>query len=213
MNPLDIVSILLEDDLPGVDQQTLDEIMGIIIRAVDKVKSGNPNVDRPRFEQEVNPLLSRWGIEFRSNDKILMKYGPPGRAGMEGVIIATPKRINRDEFSNMRELLSHELVHGDQISRAFTGNAAKMVSSATQRMMPGGQLDYAKYHTDPHEVTAYARSAVDSMRRGRLNRADALTAIKRGHTNRLLKGMDPKNKSYKRFLKHAAGYSQQLPEE
>jgi len=213
MNPRFIVSTLLED-LPGVDQQTLDKIMGIILNVVDRVKSGNPQVDRPRFEQEVNPLLSEWGIQFKSNDPILMKHGPPARAGVDGVIVATPKRINRDEFAYVREILSHELVHGDQISRAMlTGNAAKMVGSAEKRMMPHGTLDYAKYHTDPHEVTAYARSAVDKMRRSRMDRAGALAAIKAGHTNHMLKGMDPKNKAYKRFLKHAAGYAQQLPEQ
>jgi len=212
MKPSTVVSVLL-DDLPGVDQQTLDQIMATILGVVDRVKSGNPQVDRPRFEQEVNPLLTQWGIVFSSNDSDLKKYHVPGKAGIEGVVMATPPRINRDEFTYMREVLSHELVHGDQIGRAMTsGSAAKMFKSAHDRMMPGGVLDYKKYHTDPHEVTAYARSAVDKMRRGKMNRTDALTAIKAGRANQMLKGMDPKNKAHKRFLKHAAGYAQQLPE-
>jgi len=212
MNPRFIVSSLLED-LPGVDQQTLDKIMALILGVVDRVKSGNPQVDRPRFEQEVNPLLTPWGIQFKSDDEILMKHGPPARAGIDGVVITTPRRINRDEFAYIREILSHELVHGDQISRAMlTGNAAKMVGSAERRMMPGGHLDYVKYHTNPHEVTAYARTAVDKMRRSKMNRVDALRAIKAGYTNNMLKGMDPKDKAYKRYLKHAAGYAQQLPD-
>lgn len=209
MNPRLIVSTLLEV-LPGVDQQTLDKIMGIILGVVDRVKSGNPQVDRPRFEQEVNPLLTEWGIKFVSNDPILMKHGPPARAGIDGVIVATPKRINRDEFAYVREILSHELVHGDQISRAMlTGNAAKMVDTANKRMMPGGQLDYQKYHTDPHEVTAYARSAIDRLRRQKATRSQALQILRSQPVSQLKHAP----KSHKRFLKHAAGYAEQLPEQ
>lgn len=209
MNPRLIVSTLLED-LPGVDQKTLDEIMGIILGVVDRVKSGNPQVDRPRFEQEVNPLLTKWGIQFKSNDEILMKHGPPARAGIDGVIVATPKRINRDEFAYIREILSHELVHGDQISRAMmTGNAAQMVASAEKRMMPHGQLDYDKYKTDPHEVTAYARSAIDKLRRQKATRSQAMQVLRTQPVSQLKHAP----KSHKRFLKHAAGYAQQLPEE
>lgn len=207
MNPHLIVSALLED-LPGVDQQTLDKIMDIIIGVVDRVKTGNPRVDRPRFEQEVNPLLTRWGIQFKSDDEILMKYGPPARAGIDGVVIATPMRISRDEFSSIREIVSHELVHGDQITRAMqTGNAAKMIGSAHRRMMPGGKLDFQKYHTDPHEVAAYARTFVDKMRRRKATRSQALQMLR---TQPVRPSDTPA--SHKRFLKHAAGYAEQLPE-
>lgn len=208
MNPHTIVSTLLED-LPGVDQQTLDEIMGIILGVVDRVKSGNPQVDRARFEQEVNPLLTKWGIQFKSNDEILMKHGPPARAGIDGVVVATPKRINRNELAYIREIISHELVHGDQINRAMlTGSAAKMVDTATKRMMPHGRLDYEKYYTDPHEVTAYARSAIDKLRSQKATRSQAMQVLRTQPVSRL----KDTPKSHKRFLKHAAGYAQQLPE-
>ena len=64
MNPRLIVSTLLEE-LPGVDQQTLNKIMDIILGVVDRVKSGNPKVDRSRFEQEVNPFVQQ-GVEHRT---------------------------------------------------------------------------------------------------------------------------------------------------
>jgi len=208
MNPHLIVSALLED-LPGVDQQTLDKIMDIIIGVVDRVKTGNAQVDRPRFEQEVNPLLTRWGIQFKSDDEILMKHGPPARAGIDGVVIATPQRINRSDFSSIREIISHELVHGDQITRAMqTGNAAKMVSSAQRRMMPGGRLDMQKYFTDPHEVAAHARTFVDKMRRRNATRSQALQTLR----TQPVHSPNSTPASRKRFLKHAAGYAEQLPE-
>lgn len=208
MKAATVVHILL-DDLPGVDQQTLDQIMDLILGVVDRVKSGNPQVDRPRFEQEVNPLLEPWGILFTSNDADLRRYNVPGKAGLEGVIMGTPKRINRDEFAYIREILSHELVHGDQISRAMTsGNALKMFQSAHNRMMPGGMMDYEKYHTDPHEVTAYARSTIDKMRRLKIPRERAMQMLRHEPVTQHQRG----TKSHKRFLKHAAGYAQQLPE-
>lgn len=201
---------VLLDGLPGVDQQTLDEIMGVILGVVDRVESGNPQVDCQRFEQEVNPLLARWGITFVSNDVDLQKYYAPGKAGVDGITMATPWRISRNEFDHTREVLSHELVHGDQLGRAMTaGNVAKMAKSSHDRMMSGGELDYEKYYSDPHEVTAYARTAIDKMRRKKMTRSQVLQSLR---TQPLTYSGYASDKTHKRFLKRAAGYAQQLPE-
>lgn len=208
MNPQRLVAILL-DDLPGVDQETLDKIMATVYTVVDRIKSGNPAVDRPRFEQEVNPLLEPYGIRFDANDPELVKYMKPARAGIDGLVVMTPQRINRREFDMMREMISHELVHGDQMTRAMmTGNLGKMYQSSHRKILPGGVFSYQAYQTDPHEVTAHARSAVDRMRHRKMTRPQALQALKSFGSP--LKHVDPK--AHKRFLKHAAGYAQQLPE-
>lgn len=207
-----IVGALLED-LPGVDEATLNEIMGVIFQAVDASKTGNPAVDQQKFEQLANPQLEKYGIKFDANDEVLVAQNKPARGGLDGLVIATPQRINRREFAYMREMISHELVHGDQMSRAMqTGNAAKMYQSAHRRILPQGihgPMDYHAYLTDPHEVTAHARSAIDRMRRSKMTRPQAISALKAGQAGHQQKA-DPK--SYKRFLKHAAGYAQDLPE-
>lgn len=207
MKPEYIVDTLLES-LPGMSQAELDEIMNIIRSVVDRVKSGNPQVDIPRFEQEVNPLLEPYRVKFVSNDPVLMKYHMPARAGFDGAIVQTPSRISRDGFNNVPMMLSHELVHVDQMSRAFHGNAMKMYQSSHDRMLPGGKFDHQAYQTDPHEVTAYARSLIDQMRSRKGTKDQALTALKSGSGNRL-KHVD--TKSHHRFLKAAAGYAQDLP--
>jgi hypothetical protein len=207
MKPEYIVDTLLES-LPGMSQAELDEIMNIVRSVVDRVKSGNPQVDVPRFEQEVNPLLEPYRVKFSSNDPMLMKYHMPARAGLDGAIVQTPSRISRDGFSNVPLMLSHELVHVDQMSRAFHGNAMKMYQSAHDRILPGGKFDHQAYQTDPHEVTAYARSLIDQMRSRKGTKDQALAALKSGAGNRL-KNVD--TKSHHRFLKAAAGYAQDLP--
>lgn len=209
MNTATLIAHALLEDLPGADQQTIDEIMDIILDVVDRVKSGNPRMDRQRFEQEVNPLLAEWNVKFTSNDPDLNRYHVPGKAGIDGVIMATPQRINRDEFAYTREVLSHELVHIDQMWRAVqTGDIAKMFKSAHDRMMPGGELDYNKYQTDPHEITAHARSLVDRFRRQHKTRAQAAQTLRHEPVGQL---KHISAKAHKRFLKRAAGYAQQLP--
>ena len=208
-----IVGVLLEN-LPGVDEATLNKIMQVIYRAVDSVKSGNPNADRHAFEQAVNPLLREWSISFSSDDPMLNQHSKPARAGLDGLVLFTPKRINRREFAYIREIISHEMVHGDQMSRAMrTGNALKMYQSAHRKILPQGSegpVDMRAYYSDPHEVTAHARSAVDRMRQGNTKRPEAIASLKAGHLGHQHKGSP---EAYKRFLKHAAGYAQDLPEQ
>lgn len=213
MNPRTLISALLED-LPGVDEATLNIIMAIVYSAVDQAKSGNPAVDQQRFEQIVNPQLEKYGIRFDAKDEILLTHQKPARGGLDGLVILTPHRINRREFADMRDMISHELVHGDQMNRAMlTGNAAKMFQSAHRKILPqgvNGPVDVMAYTRDPHEVTAHARTAVDRMRRGKMTRPDAIKALKSGQVGFHQKAAGPK--TYKRFLKHAAGYAQDLPE-
>jgi hypothetical protein len=214
MNPRTLVNLLL-DGLPGADQRTLNDIMSVIYTIADRIETYNPRVDRRRrFEQEINPALEKYGVRFVANDPELSERGPVAKTDLSGVTALIPWRVDRQEFHNMREVLSHELVHADQIKRAMlTGNAAKMYTTARGRMMPGGVLDRAAYAGDPHETTAYARSLIDQMRLRGLTRSGAIQALRQGAVRAFGPQQEyPSEKVRKRFLKHAAGYAEQIPE-
>lgn len=62
-------------------------------------------------------------------------------------------------------VISHELAHADQMARASAAGASpkEIVRRKLAYMTPGGRMDYTRYLSDPLELQALARNAVDAV--------------------------------------------------
>jgi len=186
----------LIEALPGATEHELNEIMAIIRAARQRSESWD------EFEAEVNPLLAPYRIRIDRDDPRL--EGHPGAAFMDGIVIGY-----WGSWPQLRQVLSHELVHQKQIERAaLKGRAKEMYQSAHDRVLRGGKFNQQAYADDPHELMAYGRTFADAARAQGVNRPSAMAMLRRGNVRPM--GYSPKGR--KRFLKRAYQYAQDLPE-
>lgn len=196
--------MLQESSGLGLTTAQLETLMDIIEKAASE-SPGPYGIDPDKFEQIVNPQVSKYGIEFTRSNEFLNRHHAPACTLLGGVVVRTPQVNSPAYFHQLKTLLSHELVHKSQIDRAIgSGNAYKMMASSQKRFMPGGHLDKQKYMTDKHEIGAYARTALDSA--GLKSKDKAVSVLRRKKLPWLSQepeGSDLWKRSRKNAYKHA----------
>jgi len=192
----------------GVPQADLDRI----VATIQQVAQGAADVHE--FEAVANAQLAAEGIRFDRNDPELVSVGMPARSEPGLLVVRTPTLAQMRRIDpRFRNLLSHELVHVEQMKRAKdTGDVDRMYTSSMKRMFPQGfpgPLDREKYMTDKQELMAYARSLIDDMRDHGMNREEMLAGLRRSVPHPMRRN-DPE--SYQRFLRYAVAYAEQEAE-
>lgn len=163
----------------GPSNKEIDEIMAIILKHV----VANSSV--LKFETSVNPYLKPYGIKFDLHDEELLRVGALARTEPGLIVFLTPpmRELSKPGF---KLILSHELVHAEQLKRAGKTGAERMYASSMKRLFPNGNeepMDRNAYFTDKQEVMAYAKSAVDKLIYDKVHPYDIVRMAKKGKIN------------------------------
>lgn len=193
----------------GASPEELDEIIGIMTQTAQKYR-GQPNAVH-QFEQDVNVKLAPYRIRMDADNAHLRQAGAPAMALDGWVTIRTPS-LSELGKSHLRHVLSHELVHLNQMRHADArkpGGAQRMQTASLRRFFPqgGGQpvgpFDHRAYTADKQEIMAHARSTVDMLLSRGMDRHAIKAMLRRGE----IPGRFDEPEVRRRFLKYASAYA------
>lgn len=208
----------ISEAVVGKSKEELDLIARIIWNTARKYR-GKPNAIL-NFEIDVNHSLLPYRIKFDQHNKDLRDLRMPAKVeraddGVIAVILTPPIGSLMNNIQHIMMLISHELVHVDQLNRAEArrpGSIDIMYKNYEKRIMKNGKVDKEAYASDRHELMAYARSTVDALKMRGLSKEEIIEMLR---TDDIINVVGPptiNELDKRRKLRYAIAYAQQLDE-
>jgi hypothetical protein len=161
------------------------EAIASIIRAAPTMDAANAELRAYGLAFEETPEWQRFPTAFG------------GYSAELGRVVLNPRKWPERRRIPWETVISHELVHTDQMNRASARGASPqdIVKRKLAYIAPNDAMDYDRYLSDPLELQALARNAVDAAEPG-----SVAQRLRQGQLARLspLLPRDPK-----RFAKYA----------
>ena len=146
------------------------------------------------------PIRARFGLYNKHLDKMQIVVSDE-----KEFIDALPQTLNHYLFTH---ILKHESIHQQQV--------AKMPKGKELYNLKDSPTDQDKYFSNKWEMMAFAQSMIDEMKL-HMDKNKIIRVLKEGYGHPLLDQVYKRFKRtnpavYKRFLKYAMEYAQQIPE-
>ncbi len=174
----------ISEAIVGAVSAELSEIKRLLIDTANKY-ADDPHSDFQEYEDELNHRLFKHSVVMNHKSSVpagavLTKHG-----AMAVIKTPSPKRV-KHEIETIMVMISHELVHVNQINRAEKANPGiytYIEKDYMDRVVPKGiehGFDMQAYANDKYEVMAAARTSVDYMRGRGMSKEQIISALKKG---------------------------------